>query len=292
VGRGKSQKSLELIEAARAVLEEIQPATVRAVCYRLFVAGLIRSMEKKNTSRVSVQLTWAREHGVIPWEWIVDESRQAERLVCWEDPETFAKEISAGYARDLWVTQGTYLEVWSEKGTMRGTLMPLLLEYGVTLRVMHGFSSATTAYDAAQRIADERSAGKRVVILYAGDWDPSGLYMSEVDLPSRLRAYGAEPSWFERVALTESDVGNPDLPYFSAADKNLDPRFRWFVGAHGARCWELDALSPAVLRDRLEVFIRAEIDWPTWNRSRLAEQAETESLRNVLGHRTLNGDFR
>ena len=74
MGRGKSEKSLELISIAREILEEIQPATVRAVCYRLFVAGVIDSMEKKNTSRVSVQLTWAREQGIIPWAWIVDET--------------------------------------------------------------------------------------------------------------------------------------------------------------------------------------------------------------------------
>ena len=43
-GRGKAQKSLELIDAAREILEEIQPASVRAVCYRLFVAGLIANM--------------------------------------------------------------------------------------------------------------------------------------------------------------------------------------------------------------------------------------------------------
>ena len=53
-GRGKSQRSMELIEAAKRILAEIQPATVRAVCYRLFVAGLIDSMEKRNTSRVSL----------------------------------------------------------------------------------------------------------------------------------------------------------------------------------------------------------------------------------------------
>ena len=75
MGRGKAQKSLDLIDAAHAILAQIQPATVRAVCYRLFVDGIIDSMEKKNTSKVSVQLTWAREQGLIPWGWIVDESR-------------------------------------------------------------------------------------------------------------------------------------------------------------------------------------------------------------------------
>ena len=179
-GRGKSQKSLALVEEAKQILAEIHPATVRAVCYRLFVAGLIDSMEKRNTSRVSVQLTWAREQGIIPWDWIVDETRKAERLVCWDDPEDCAQQISRQYRRDNWSDQTLHLEVWSEKGTMRGTLMPILLEYGVTFGVLHGFSSATTAYDAAQRIKyEDEDAGRTVVIFYIGDWDPSGLFMSE-----------------------------------------------------------------------------------------------------------------
>jgi len=44
--RGKSRASIELIAAAAEILREIQPATVRAVCCRLFVAGLIPSMDK------------------------------------------------------------------------------------------------------------------------------------------------------------------------------------------------------------------------------------------------------
>jgi hypothetical protein len=55
------------------------------------------------------------------------------------------------------------------------------------------------------------------------------------------------------------------------------------VKQYGQRCWELDALSPVVLRNRLEAAIRAEIDWDAWRRCELAERAETESLREVLG---------
>jgi hypothetical protein len=74
-GRGKSPATLRLIAAARAILLEIQPASVRAVCYQLFIRELIPSMARKETNRISAQLTWAREQGWIPWEWIVDETR-------------------------------------------------------------------------------------------------------------------------------------------------------------------------------------------------------------------------
>jgi hypothetical protein len=61
MGRGKSPKTVALIEAAFSILEEIQPASVRAVCYRLFTLGLIKNMDKAETNKVSTQLTWATE---------------------------------------------------------------------------------------------------------------------------------------------------------------------------------------------------------------------------------------
>lgn len=69
-GRGKSKQSLALVDAANTILAEIQPASVRDVCYRLFTLGIIGSMVKSETNKVSNQLTWARETGVIPWGWL------------------------------------------------------------------------------------------------------------------------------------------------------------------------------------------------------------------------------
>jgi hypothetical protein len=70
--QAKALKSLRLIEACAAILQEIQPATVRAVCYRLFVQGIIPSMASKHVKRVGAQLKDAREFGIVAWEWIVD----------------------------------------------------------------------------------------------------------------------------------------------------------------------------------------------------------------------------
>ena len=55
-------------------------------------------------------LKLAREQGLIPWEWIVDETRELERVSSWK----------------------------------------VLDAYGVGFRVMHGFSGATSVYDIAQ----------------------------------------------------------------------------------------------------------------------------------------------
>ena len=73
--RGKSGKNLYLITAAYSILQEIQPTTVRSVCYKPFTQGFIPDMSVKSQQRVSVQLVYARENYYIPGEWLVDDTR-------------------------------------------------------------------------------------------------------------------------------------------------------------------------------------------------------------------------
>jgi hypothetical protein len=126
-----------------------QPITGRGVGYKLFSKGLIPSMERNEMQRVYRLLKLAREEGTIPWEWIVDETRELERVSSWKDPAQFIRTARRSYRRDFWRDQPDRVEVWSEKGTVRGVLAPVLDEYGVGFRVMHGFSSATTVKDIA-----------------------------------------------------------------------------------------------------------------------------------------------
>jgi hypothetical protein len=273
-GRGKAQRSLDLIDAAREILEEIEPATVRAVCYRLFVAGLITSMSKGETAKVSKQLTWAREQGLIPWEWIVDETRAPERVSQWSDPQSIIEAATRGYRKDRWQAQPKRVEVWSEKGTVRGTLAPVLDEYGVTFRVMHGYGSATVLHDIAEETADNP---KPLTVLYVGDWDPSGLHMSECDLPERIERYGGAADII-RVALDADD--GAELPSFDAETKRGDARHAWFVANYGPRCWELDALPPPDLRARVEREIIFRLDLDSWAHLERIEAVERASMQS------------
>ena len=278
MGRGRSVKSQQLILAAREILKAIQPASIRAVCYQLFNRGLIVSMAKSETNRVSTQLRDARERGVIPWRWIVDETREAECVNAWVNPAEYVETIKRSYRRDRWTDQPDRLEVWSEKGTIRGTLAPVLHEYGLTFRVMHGYGSATTVHEVA---AQSQQSEKPSVVLYVGDFDPSGLHMSEVDLPERIGRYGGAIE-IERVALRAEHVDTLELPSFQADEKRQDPRFEWYVRRYGRRCWELDALSPVILRRDVEAAIACRLNLAAWERAEQVERAEQESLVSIL----------
>lgn len=278
-GRGKAQKTLRLIDAAIRIALEIHPASVRAICYRLFVMKLIADMSKKSTDAVSGHLVWARENGRLPWQWIVDETREAERISSWDCPEDLIDSAVRQYRRDYWQMQPRRVEIWSEKGTIRGTLAPLLKEYGVTLRVMHGYGSATALRSIAEETAN---SDKPLIALYCGDWDPSGMAMSELDLPERLERYGGDAQ-IERLALDESDVApGTALPHFEASDKAKDSRYRWFTQRYGTRCWEIDALPPPILRSRVQARIESLLDLDAWDHARRIESAETESMRGIL----------
>jgi hypothetical protein len=102
--------------------------------------------------------------------------------------------------------------------------------------------------------------------------------MSDIDLPDRLRRYGAKIT-IERIALLEIDVFGGDLPSFKADTKTGDSRYQWFVKSFGHDCWELDAMSPVTLRECVESSILSKLDIEAWYRAIDIELAEKASMR-------------
>jgi hypothetical protein len=98
--RGLGTKTIAIREAIKEILTEIQPATVRAVCYRLFVRKLIPEMSRLQTDRVGRQLVSLREESIIPWGWVVDETRAVERVACWPDFASHFDDFQAEHALD------------------------------------------------------------------------------------------------------------------------------------------------------------------------------------------------
>jgi hypothetical protein len=272
---GRSQQATKLIKVMHGLIKVSQPISVRGVGYKLFVRGLIDSVSRNDMQTVSRLLKAAREEGIIPWPWIVDETRELERVPTWSNPEEYARCVAQSYRRDFWDQQPYRIMVVSEKGTVRGVLQPVLDHYAVGFRVMHGFSSATTAHDIS-----EDYDGRPLIILYVGDFDPSGMFMSEVDLLNRFSKYNGDHIILKRIALTREQVVK--LPSFPATDKHKDPRYKWFVRNYGDECWELDAMDPNDLRALVEKTIENLIEPVAWARCEEINMAEQASLRTVL----------
>jgi hypothetical protein len=274
--RGRAQASLILIDHMYEAAMMAQPITVRGVAYKLFVRNLIPSMDTNDVRRVSRLLLAAREEDTIPWEWIVDETRELERASTWDSPEQYANAVARSYRLDNWNQQPHRVEVWSEKGTIRGVLQPVLDQYAVGFRVMHGFGSATAVHEVA-----EHFDGRPLIILYVGDYDPSGMYMSECDLPTRFEKYAGHHVDLRRIAL-KKPKHTRHLPWFPAADKKDDPRYAWFVANCGDQCWELDAMDPNALRDLVKREIKKLIEPVAWARCQVANDATRASMQEVM----------
>jgi hypothetical protein len=277
------------------IAEAIRPCSVRALAYQLFNRKLIPSMAKEHTQKVSRLSVVARESGLLPWEWIVDGTRQEEKIPTWDDPTHYARVVMSSYRRNKWQDQPKHISVMSEKATVEGTLRPILEKYEVPFQVLHGWSGATPIYDAAEANLYRH---QQTLILYVGDYDPSGMGMSELDLPKRLARYSSDdPSnkdisidfakkylkklglEIRRIALTQAHIKRLGTAIsFPVTDKKADTRYQWFVSNYGHFCWELDALSPVDLRTSVEKAIVAELDRVSWDRHIQAEEIERKVI--------------
>ena len=276
--RGLAQGTQNLIAAAAAILARIQPATVRGICYQLFNRKLIPGMSRGSTQKVSRILVQARERGIIPWEWIVDETRPVELVSSWRDPERFMQTVSWSYRKDRWADQPRRVMVVSEKGTVGGVIRPITEKYGVPFLVCHGFGSATALHDLAKRSASD---SRPLVLLYVGDHDPSGRYMSDIDLDKRIDRYDGA-AFIQRVAVTEEQITQHRLLTFPAREKTADVRHAWFVKEYGETCCELDALNPNVLRQLVEDAILTHLDQDLWDRAEEIQEVEMTSISDFI----------
>ena len=108
---------------------------------------------------------------MIPPEWMVDETRQGETVSVWTDAAAYCETVKRCYRRDNWQDQEYHVEVWGEKSTILGAIRPVTNEWGITLRVSHGFASCGMEMSVGDGFA---RIDKEIVVFYLGDHDPAG----------------------------------------------------------------------------------------------------------------------
>jgi hypothetical protein len=158
------------------------------------------------------------------------------------------------YRADLWQRSNWYCEVWTESRSIAGVVQDDCEEMAVSLYPAGGFSSITLAYDAAEYI-NANSSGKRVCILYIGDYDPAGVLI-DVALERELRRHLARdiPLYFHRLGITAAQIVEFDLP--AKPRKASDRRAIHVETAVEAEAMPASVLR-AMLRDRIEQLLPA-----------------------------------
>lgn len=268
------KRSLEIMAWAKSILEQHRPMTVRQVFYQLVAKQIIKN-SRSQYQAVSNILVQARKAEIIPWDWIEDRLRRPRHVSMWSDLTDFGDTVMGAYRRDVWVNQPTYIEVWVEKDALSGILEDAIRDYGVTLNVGRGYDGWDSIHNAATRFKEKEVP---TVILYFGDFDPSGEDMVR-SLCERLGFFGCEPELI-KCALTEKDIETYNLP--PDLTKKKDSRQKAFVEKYGDVSVELDALPVDVLRDRIVEQVESRMNLDELAKVKRKEKRDKNKLVKML----------
>jgi hypothetical protein len=263
-----------VVPVAAEILREHHPMTLRQVFYRLVARQLITN-SSQHYDTLSKALVRARQNGTIPWAHLEDRLRWPREVPMWDDIADFGADVAEDYRRDVWKTQPRYFELWCEKDALSGIFQNELWDYGVTFNIGRGYDS----WSAIKNTADRLAAYDDPLILYFGDFDPSGEDMV-VSLEKRLQWFGVG---FEirKIALTRQDIDDYNLP--PDFTKATDTRAAAHIAIHGDIAVELDALPVEVLRERIVECVEANMDLAALARVRKRETADRRKIKRLLG---------
>ncbi len=259
-------QSLTLLVLIQSIIAEYRAQdikmTLRQLYYQLVSRGYVENSQKEY-SKLSRLLTDARYCGEVDWDAIEDRIRIPQRPSQFLDISDLVECAKASYRLDRWEGQEYYVELFTEKDALSSVLHPITKKWHIYFNVNRGYSSATAMYDVRERYTREIEDGKKPVLLYLGDHDPSGLDMIR-DITDRLEEFGVEDLELIHIALTTNQVRKYNPPPNPA--KISDPRAMGYISSHGKSSWEIDALRPEVLIKLVEKSITPFIDVELMNK--------------------------
>ena len=239
--------------------------------------------KQEEYAKLSSLLVKGRMAGIIDWEAIEDRIRIPYLPYYAENPADAINDIIYSYRLDRQEGQDVYIWLAIEKDALSGVLKPITSYYHVNLIVNRGYSSCTAIYDMYNKFISYLSQGKRVVLLYLGDHDPSGLDMVR-DIKERLIEMfmnSDELFSIEHIALIMDQIKQYNLPAKPA--KITDPRAKWYIQKHGQVSWEVDALDPKILSALVKKSIESIIDLDKFNKVLLQEEKDKRKLKKIAG---------
>jgi hypothetical protein len=277
----------DTVTAVNQVIRQYtMPLTLRQIYYRLVAAGLIPN-RRSSYNGLSAQLVKAREEGDVNAARIVDRHRSIEDRA-FDSPQDFfdAAVYTAEhkYFRRFWKTQPVYVETWVEKDALSQVISDAVQELNTIVAPSKGYASYSYIQKALDRFSTNRGEDvDKVVVLYLGDHDPSGLDMTR-DLQERFNNYG-RGNFFDvevkRIALNYNQVRQYNL--LPAPTKIQDSRAAGYMAEYGNECWELDALDPNVLVDLARTSVEGEVqDWDAWDEAKEEDESERQEIKEAL----------
>jgi len=266
------------------IVEEYSSAgitlTLRQLYYQMVARGELENNEKNYKLTANVLKT-ARYLGVLDWSAVEDRTREPDIPNEWDSLPAFLNVMLNAYRSPRWADQKYYVELITEKDALSSVLAPIARAQHVTLNVFRGYSSSTAIYDLSKRILAAAKNDKKVILVYIGDHDPSGLDMLR-DVETRLVefCYGAKVFDLLHLALTMEQIRefNPPPDFAKVTDK----RARGYIAQYGNMSWEVDALRPEYLRELLVDTLTNYLDVDLMQAKIESEKREVNNLVRFL----------
>lgn len=250
-----------IIKNAQPILDEYSDGiTVRQLYYRLVAQGMTN--DNKHYKKVVAAMTKARWSKEVDVEAFVDRERtmygrtEADNKNVETEVEQGKRQVKAwmnNYRLERWSNQPIYPEVWIEKKALQGVFEDPALFGDVGLFACKGYPSITALNDAKKRFKTAINTGKEVVVLYFGDYDPSGEDIPR-SLQENLRKFGIDVT-VKRIALHPEQIEKWNLP--GVPPKQTDSRTATWDGEGAV---ELDAVLPQDLKKMCEEAIEEVFD--------------------------------
>lgn len=266
--------------------------TLRQLYYRLVSVGLKNCLQ--SYKRVVAVLGEARKEGLVPYEAFEDRDRalvgstESEIKVLSEEIETAKEQVMAwlnNYRLNRWSNQPYYVEVWIEKKALQGVLQEFTWSDRIGLFACKGYPSLSALSEASQRFIQARDQGHEPVIIYLGDYDPTGEDIPRSIEASMIELFGVSVK-VDRIALTEEQVRAYNLP--PAPVKDTDSRSANWTGLGQV---ELDALEPSLLKTMTRKAIKSYFDEGLYQDLKDLEKEQRIAYRQALREYVVSGQL-
>jgi hypothetical protein len=273
-----------IIDESMEILDEYDGGiTIRQLYYQLVTRGMVN--DDKHYKKVVGAMTKARWNKWVPFGAFIDR----ERTVFGEtDSEIRPVEEQVDAAKDAidswmnyyylqrWSNQPNYVEVWIEKKALQGVFEEPCKEERVALVPCKGYPSLTFLNEACHRFDAARERGQKIVLLYYGDYDPSGSNIP-ISIAENFARMGYSDVNIVRCALNPDQIEEMGLP--GVPPKSTDSRSRTWDGSSAVEC---DAIEPRTLAQMCTDDVKMYFDDDLYGELRDQEEKEKPIYKAAL----------
>jgi hypothetical protein len=263
--------------------------TLRSLHYQLVGIGMTNDVQ--HYKRVVTAMIDARWNDQIDFDQFSDLDRVMIGETKYDETDVESELASSkkaikywmkNYRKNRWENQPYYPEIFIEKKALQGVFERTCDEWNIALGACKGYPSLTFLHEAYLRFQDAADNGKTPIIIYFGDYDPSGEDIPR-SIQENIARFGVDIE-VRRIALMEHQVIEMNLP--PAPAKSGDSRTaKW----NGLGQVELDAVRPEILMEMLTDAIEAIFDpylyedlLETESKERTEYRKELQSFVNTL----------